>query len=121
MNCNYSMDHDDAQRFISAWMFLSRIVTPAAGIGLIAGLSLAPLCAMAEETNVLVSTNIQDCVKLAIDNSERMYRYDFDVVVASKQMNTVIEEKVTKGSPLPVAINQLTLMYRSGNGNFKAT
>ncbi|OGV62727.1 MAG: hypothetical protein A2283_12065 [Lentisphaerae bacterium RIFOXYA12_FULL_48_11] len=121
MNCNYSVDHGEPQRYVSAGIFLSRIGVPAAGIGLIAGLFLAPLCNMAQETNALVSTNIQDRVQLAIDNSERMYRYDFDVIVASKQMNTVIEEKVTKGSPLPVAINQLTLMYRSGNGNFKAT
>lgn len=120
MNCDYSVDHNVPQRFISACIFLSRAATPAAGIGLIAGLLLAPLGSMAQETNALFSTNIQDRVHLALDNSDRMYKYDFDVTVASKQMNTLIERKVTEGSPLPVAINQLTLMYRNGNSNFKA-
>jgi hypothetical protein len=118
---NDIMSNDDANTFISGWTILSRTVAAAAGKILIAGLFLAPLCSRAQKTNELGSTNIQDCVMLAIDNSERMFRYDFDVVVASKQMNSLIEEKITEGSPLPVAIDQLTLMYRNGNGNFKAT
>lgn len=44
-----------------------------------------------------------------------------DVVVASEQMNTLIEEKITEGSPLPVEINQLLLLYRNGEANFKVT
>jgi hypothetical protein len=87
----------------------------------LAGCCLAALSSKAQSTNDWSSTNIQSRVQYAIENSERMFRYDFDVVVASEQMNTLIEEKITQGSPLPVEINQLLLLYRNGDANFKAS
>jgi hypothetical protein len=88
---------------------------------LFAGCCLAALSSKAQNTNDWSSTNIQSRVQYAIENSERMFRYDFDVVVASEQMNTLIEEKIAQGSPLPVEINQLLLLYRNGDANFKAS
>jgi hypothetical protein len=121
MNGHNSVGNERANTCISGWDSLRRTVTAAAGKALLAGFCLAPLCSRAQKTNEMVSTNIQGRVQLAIDNSERMFRHDFDVVVASEQMNTLIEEKITEGSPLPVEINQLMLAYRNGESNFKAT
>lgn len=117
----YSVGNHHSNTFLFGWSSLNRTVTAAVGKALLTGFCLAPLCSMAQKTNEVFSTNIQSRVQLAIDNSERMFRHDFDVVVASEQMNTLIEEKITEGSPLPVEINQLMLTYRNGESNFKAT
>lgn len=121
MNGPDSVGNENSNTSISGWIILRRTVTEAVGKALIAGFCLAPLYSMAQKTNDVVSTNIQGRVQLAIDNSERMFRHDFDVVVASEQMNTIIEEKIMEGSPLPVEIDQLMLMHRNGDSNFKVS
>jgi hypothetical protein len=121
MKGQYPVGNHHVNTYLFGWDTLCRALTEAAGKVLLAGFCLAALCSRADKTNEMASTNIQGRVQLAIDNSERIFRHDFDVAVASEQMNTLIEEKITEGSPLPVEINQLMLAYRNGEGNFKAS